>query len=315
MRFPSSLHFVAGVVCAALSWGTVLAEEPPDPEPGPAADEERLAQARDLVKQGKSSEARDALVALVKEEEARLGPQNPQTLSTRLELAIVESDVGESLKAEHEMRSLVALLSRRRGAEHEETLRCRAALARLLDDAGRPSEAAEEYRQLLACREHVLGPNDVEVASACHALGDALVSGQKYGEAIPQFERAEAIFESTLGPEDPVTLLNRSNLAMARAENRDYATAERELRALLAIREKRLGPKDVSVFVTCFELGRTLGGERRLEEALSYATRAEGGFRGTLGERHQMTAQAAGLAAELRADIQRLKKGKAPETE
>src|SRR5260221_7754470 len=128
----------------------------------------------------------------------------------------------------------------------------------------------------------MLGAEDLEVARTRHGLGNALGIASEYREAIEQFRQAQVIFVKLLGADHIETLLNRSNLALVQAENREYDAAEKELKAILATRERLGGPNDLNVLMTCFQLGRVLGGAKKYDEALVYADRAEEGLRSAL---------------------------------
>jgi tetratricopeptide (TPR) repeat protein len=278
-----------------------------NPQPAPVSQEDaaQMAHAHQLMAGGKFAEATTAFAAVVRADKELRGDQDPKTLSDRLELAVAQGKAGDSIQAEGELRALLAVFTRREGADHDLTLNCRSALARLLADVGRSHEAIDEYRQVLERRERTLGAEDIEVARVRHALADALTQAKDYEGAIPQFEKAEPVFEKVLGAEAPETLLNRSNLALAKAEHRDFAASAKELREILAIRERALGPTDVSVLMTCYELGRVLGGDGQYAEALVYASRAEEGLPNVLSPSSHAAVNARTLCVEIRADLKR----------
>ncbi|MEI9898585.1 MAG: tetratricopeptide repeat protein [Chthoniobacter sp.] len=165
---PALLVSIAGGSLRAAS------EQSAPVAPLAKTEDRSMESARKLISEGKYSEAKTELSAIVAEDQQQRGPQDFQTMADRLELAIAEGKLNRSLEAETEMRTLLAIFVRRCGPDHDETLRCRGALAQLLTDTARPTEAVKEYRQILDSRERMLGDDDLEVARVRHLLGDAL---------------------------------------------------------------------------------------------------------------------------------------------
>lgn len=314
MRPIQSFLLVSCLSGLLIAAGTMNAEDGAAQPASTAAnsDASRLERARKAMAEGKYQEAKDEYEAIVQSDVQTLGAEAPQTLSDRLELAVVKGKSGDSIKAEDEIRLLLAIFTRRNGPDHDQTLNCQTALARFLDDFGRSHEAVKEYRHILESRERLLGPDHIESGRVRHMLGDALTNTRDYAEAIQQFQKAEAIFERVLGPENPETLLNRSNLALAEGEHQEYEAAEKELKAVLEIRERLSGANDISVLMTCYHLARVLGGRGQFEEALTYATRAKEGLRGVLAPSSLAVTHADQLCAEVQADLanQQVRKAK-----
>jgi tetratricopeptide (TPR) repeat protein len=313
MRFHRNPPLAVLFIFLLASVAGAVGEDTPAPSPeARKGDEPNLEHARQLMADLHFSEAEKEFQEIVIIDEKLRGPQDAKTLTDRLELAMAQGKGGNTLKAESEMRFLLDIFTRRRGPEHEETLRCRTALARLLDDVGRSHEAAGEYRQILTSRERLQGADSIEVARAEHMLGDALSDEGQYDEAIALYRKAEVIFEKLVGAEEPETLLNRSNLAVAEGEGRNFASAEKDLKDILAIRERQLGPDGVSVLMTCYQLGRVLGGFKKYDEALVYATRAREGLRDAYGPANGLVQKSEKLCVEIRADLARHKAAENP---
>jgi tetratricopeptide (TPR) repeat protein len=135
-------------------------------------------------------------------------------------------------------------------------------------------------------------------------MADALVTMGKFADASVLFRQAQAVFDRSLGSENPENLLNRSSLALALAEHQDFETAEKELKAVLAIRERLLGANHVSVLMTCYHLGRVLGGHHQFAEADVYARRANTGFSAIFGPTNDSVVKSARLCREIEADIE-----------
>jgi Flp pilus assembly protein TadD len=82
-----------------------------------------------------------------------LGPQHPDTLKTRSNLAIVLEVQGKYAEAEAEDRAVIKLREKVLGPEHPDTLASRNNLAEVLDQQGKHAEAKTEDRAVLNLRE------------------------------------------------------------------------------------------------------------------------------------------------------------------
>ncbi|WP_322751715.1 MULTISPECIES: helix-turn-helix transcriptional regulator, partial [unclassified Frankia] len=89
----------------------------------------------------------------------RLGPDHPDTLNTRNNLAYLRGKAGDPGGAAAATEALLADYLRVLGDDHPDTLNTRHNLARWRGQAGDPGGAAAAYEALLADRLRVLGPD------------------------------------------------------------------------------------------------------------------------------------------------------------
>jgi tetratricopeptide (TPR) repeat protein len=178
---------------------------------------------------------------LIAAQEQVLGPDHPETLAGRNNLANAYQMAGrlEDAIALHEQ--VLAVRERTLGPDHPDTLASRknlAAARRAADPAG---EAIALHEQVLTDREQALGPDHPDTLASRNNLAVAYQAAGRTDEAIALHEQALADRERTLGPDHPATLNSRSNLAVAyqAAGRLDEAIALDE--QVLADRERVLG--------------------------------------------------------------------------
>ena len=96
---------------------------------------------------------------LVADQERVLGPDHPDTLSSRNNLADAYRIAGRTGEAISLHEQTLAARERVLGPDHPDTLTSRHSLASAYADAGRTGEAISLYEQTLADQERVLGPD------------------------------------------------------------------------------------------------------------------------------------------------------------
>ncbi|MBI5385961.1 MAG: tetratricopeptide repeat protein [Verrucomicrobia bacterium] len=228
-----------------------------------------------------------------------LGPEDPDTLASRNNLAEDLRAQGKHAEAEKEHRTVLALRERVLGPEHPDTLASRNNLAEDLRAQGKHAEAEKEHRAVLAIFERVLGPEHPNTLQSRNNLAIALDDQGQHAEAELEHRTVLALKERVLGPEHPDTLASRNNLANALDFQGKHAEAEQEHRAVLALRERVLGPEHPDVFQSCHNLAICLKDQKKKAEALGFSRRALEGWRKSLGEEHPHTKNAKKLLEEL----------------
>ncbi|MFE0731785.1 tetratricopeptide repeat protein, partial [Streptomyces antibioticus] len=87
------------------------------------------------------------------------GPDHPDTLTARSNLAISYSDAGRTQDALDLFERVLADMERLLGPDHPDTLSARSNLAISYSDAGRTQDALDLRKRVLADRERLLGPD------------------------------------------------------------------------------------------------------------------------------------------------------------
>ena len=187
------------------------------------------------------------------------GPEHPDTLAARHELARWAGEAGDAAGARDQLAALLPIRERVLGPEHPDTLGTRHNVAYWTGHVGDAAGARDQLAALLPIRERVLGPEHPDTLATRHNLarwtgrtGDAAGARDQLAALLP-------IREQVLGPEHPYTLATRHNLARWAGEAGDAAGARDQLAALLPIRERVQGPEHPYTLATRHNLARWTG--------------------------------------------------------
>jgi tetratricopeptide (TPR) repeat protein len=148
--------------------------------------------------------------------ERMLGPDHPDTLNSRNNLAEAYREAAQASKAISLYEKNLAACERQMGLKHPVTLVSRDNLALAYQEAGRASEAISLHEQTLADREQVLGPDHPVTLISRNNLAAAYQEAGRYADAIPLYEHTMTAYEQLLGSDHPSTLASRNALAAAR---------------------------------------------------------------------------------------------------
>ena len=229
----------------------------------------RLAALYHLVALGDSTA--QAIVAgetVVADFERVLGPDHPDTLASRNNLANAYVAAGRAGEAIPLFEQTLADCERVLGPDHPDTLTSRNNLAAAYVDAGRAAEAIPLHEQTLADRERVLGPDHPDTLTSRNNLAGTYREAGRAAEAIPLHEQTLAAFERVLGPDHPSTLNSRNNLAYAYREAGRAAEAIPLHEQTLADRERVLGPDHPDTLTSRNDLAEAYVAAGRAAEAI-----------------------------------------------
>jgi tetratricopeptide (TPR) repeat protein len=179
---------------------------------------------------------------LLSDREQALGPDHPDTLTSRNDLANAYRAAGRTGEAITLHEQTLADRERTQGPDHLDTLSSRNNLATAYQAAGRTGEAITLHEQTLADRERTQGPDHPDTLTSRNNLATAYQDAGRTGEAIALHEQTLTARERALGPDHPETLQSRNNLAVV------YQAAGRTSEATilheqtLAARERTIGP-------------------------------------------------------------------------
>ncbi|WP_157467196.1 tetratricopeptide repeat protein [Frankia sp. QA3] len=191
------------------------------------------------------------------------GPDHPDTLTTRHEIAYWTGQAGDPAGALDLLRQLLPDRERVLGPHHPGTLNTRHEIASWTGQTGDPAGALDLLRRLLPDRERVLGPHHPgtlntrhEIASWTGQTGDPAGALDLFHHLLPDLERV-------LGPRHPDTLTTRHNIAYWTGQTGDPAGALDLSRRLLPDRERVLGPHHPDTLTTRHNIAYWA---RRIEE-------------------------------------------------
>jgi hypothetical protein len=210
---------------------------------------------------GSYAAARDLFLQIVDahRDDDAYGPEDPETLTTRADLAHWTGEAGDAAGARDQYAALLPVMERVLGPEHRDTLAARFRLAYWADEAGDEAGARDQYAALLPIFERVSGPEHPDTLEIRGDLAYSTGSAGDAAEARDQFNKLLPIYERVLGPEHPITLPIRSNLARWTGEAGDAAGARDQAAALLPVRERILGPEHPDTLISRASLARWTG--------------------------------------------------------
>ena len=217
--------------------------------------------ARYLGANGSYAAARDlfGLIADVHRDSDAYGPEHPDALTARHELAVLTGQAGNAAGARDQLAALLPISERVQGPEHPETLAARHELASWTGQAGDAAGARDQSAALLPVFERVLGPEHPDTLITRGNLARWTGGAGDAAGARDQFAALLTVFERVLGPEHPETLITRHKLAFWTGQAGDAAGARDQSAALLPIRERVLGPEHPDTLITRGNLARWTG--------------------------------------------------------
>ena len=162
------------------------------------------------------------------------GPDDPDTLATRHQIALEMAERGDHAGAEAEFRDVLAARLRVLGPDHPDTLTTRHQIALEMAARGDHAGAEAEYRDVLAARLRVQGPDHPDTLAARHNIALEMAARGDHAGAEAEYRDVLAARLRVQGPDHPDTLAARHNIALEMAARGDHAGAEAEYRDVLA---------------------------------------------------------------------------------
>jgi hypothetical protein len=190
---------------------------------------------------GSYATARDLQREIVSARQTSLGPEHPQTLGARGDLARWTAEAGDAASARDQFSRLLPACDRVLSPEHPRTLQHRGELGNWTGEAGDAASARDQFSGLQPVCERVLGPEHPQTLYVGGDLawwtgeaGDAASARDQFAGLLPVCERA-------LRHEHPATLAARLGLARWTGEAGDSASARDQYAGLLPACERVLG--------------------------------------------------------------------------
>ena len=223
--------------------------------------------ARGLFALGLHGQAQTELLAVLDTARQLLGPEHPDVLAARHQLARVLHERGKHEQAETELT--VVLDARRRvfGDNHLSTLATRNQLAWTLHALGRDNEAEPELLTVLEARLRILGGEHpdtlvtrMDLAEVWHAQGRQQQAETGYRTVLQARRRI-------LGEDHPKVLNTRADLARLWHEQGRLEEAEAEYHAVVTARRRILGEDHPNTLTSRHNLASVLNQQGRRQHA------------------------------------------------
>ncbi len=218
-----------------------------------------------------------------------LGEDDPSTLASMQELAILAYRLGRYDDAEALFSG--ALTNRRRvlGADHPDTLESMNGLANLYHRLGRFEEAEPLYLAALEGQHRVLGRDHEDALKTANNLAVLYKRQERYEEAEPLILDTLERRRRLLGEDHPATLSTLQSLASLYVYLERYDDAEPLFEQGLAVQRRVLGEDHPDTLVLQHNLGEVYRLQGRLAEAAPLLAAVHEARRAKLGDDHPYT--------------------------
>jgi tetratricopeptide (TPR) repeat protein len=238
---------------------------------------------------GVYQEAQKQLESALELRRRALGPGNPKTLKTALNLGVAVDFFGKYSEAETIDKKTLEALRRVLGPENPDTLDCMKNLSRVYSDQGKYAQAEALYKQTLEIQRRVLGPEHRQTLGSMVNLGWVYIYQGKFAEAEALFKQSLEIQRRVLGPEHPDTLGSMVSLGWVYNNEKHYAQAEEIQKQALEIHRQVLGPEHHNTLGIMNNLARTYDDEGKYAQAEALLSQTLALERRVLGPEHPTT--------------------------
>jgi serine/threonine protein kinase/tetratricopeptide (TPR) repeat protein len=201
--------------------------------------------------------------------EATLGPDHPDTLTSRYALARAYRRAGRLSEAIALHEKTLKLRQAKFGPDHPDTLQSRTGLAGAYYDARRLSDAISLAEATLKLKEAKFGPDHPDTIKSRIGLGLLYEETGRLPEAITLFEGTLKPSEVKLGADHPSTLLIRHNLVEAYRQAGRLFESISLAEANLKLMETRLSPDHPDTLFGRGNLAKSYQAAGRLSEAIA----------------------------------------------
>ncbi|MFZ0479557.1 MAG: serine/threonine-protein kinase [Terriglobales bacterium] len=216
---------------------------------------------------GVFTEARKQLELALALRRKALGPNNPETLRTQVDLGSVALGEGKFPEAEDLFGKAIDASSRAQGPVNPDTLHFMNRLGSVYYQEGKLAQSETTYASALETARRVLGPDNPETLDSLRGVAVARARLGKYSDAEASFSQLLEIQKRRLGPEHPTTIDAMKNLASTYLWQAKYAQAEALYTETVAIATRVLGPEHPDTLACMGNLAGVYSDEGKRDDA------------------------------------------------
>jgi serine/threonine protein kinase len=221
--------------------------------------------------------------------ERELGPEHPETLRSKVELANVHREQARYDESEALLRETLAIRRRVLGPEHPQTLETMTSLVSILVYQKRAAEAEVLGRETLRLNRRVLGDDNLQTLISMHYLARAIQDQGRLAEAETLFKETIDIKRRALGDDHLETLKSMSDLANVYSSQGRIGEAHALYLKTLERQRRVLGLGHSHTLITMNNLGLSYLTQRRYAEAEAVLRETVEQERRVRGEKHPYT--------------------------
>lgn len=201
-------------------------------------------------------EAREELGLVMQARQARLGPDDPQTLRVMFDLGAIDRLAGNYEKARDRFETVLAARTRVLGEYHQDTMSTMNSLATVLDDLGEHERSVELLETVITFQLEELGKDHPHTLATRNNLADSLGKLGRHDESLSILEDVLAIKRRVLGEDHPSHILALNNLASTYSDLDRRDDAEPLLIEAYEISDRTLGERDMRTLILANNLSR-----------------------------------------------------------
>ncbi|WP_406237313.1 tetratricopeptide repeat protein [Nocardia sp. NBC_01009] len=231
-----------------------------------------------------------------------LGPDHPDTLIARNNLAARRGESGDLAGAINDLTQLLADQRRVLGPDDPITFAIRNNLASWRGESGDLAGAINELTQLLADQRRVMSPDHPDTMRVRHNLAARRGESGDLAGAINDTEQLLTDQLRVAGPDHPATLSIRHTLALRQGDVGDLAGAINNFEQLLTDQLRMLGPDHPDTLATRNNLASRRGESGDLAGAITDLTQLLADRRRISGPDHPATLITRGNLASWRSE-------------
>ncbi|MGI5171039.1 FxSxx-COOH system tetratricopeptide repeat protein [Spirillospora sp. CA-253888] len=221
--------------------------------------------------------------------ERTLGPDHPDTLTARSNLAHAHWEAGERRRTVAMFKQVLADRERVLGDDHPRTLGARNDVAYMYWATGDVQRSIELHEQVLADQVRLLGDDHPDILTSLSNLGNVYRIAGDAQRSIELHKQVLAAREQTLGAGHPTTLTSLKNLANAYRAAGDVQRSIALLEQVLADQEQVLGEVHPTVLAIRNDLANAYLAAGDAERAIALQEQVLADQERLLGEVHPTT--------------------------
>ncbi len=237
---------------------------------------------------GLFSQAEPLLERALELRRTNLGPDDPETFRSMLDLGQLLADGGRSTEAFNLLTRAMEGLRRFRGPEDLQTLQALHDLGELDGQMGRV-EAESLLVKALEGFRRTRGIQDEYTVMATDTLATFYLSRKETARAERLLEATMQELRRDLGDSHPAFLAASTNLAIIQGESGDFAKSERQWRETIRREREALGDLDSRTLCTMILFGQFLLSQNQIDEARRVLLESLKGCRRTFDRNHIAT--------------------------
>ena len=222
-----------------------------------------------------------------------LGPRNPDTLWSMVNLANALSDQAKFPEADKLYQEVIDTGRSVGAPARRRVIAAMNNLALDLMDEGRVPDAEKMQRGVVETQRRSLGPEAPDTLTAISNLALTVRSQAHFADAVNLDRQVLEARRRTLGPDHPDTLRSAANLALDLLDEQGHDTeAEQLIRPTLEAQRRIVGPEHPDTLVSMDALSTALSQQKKFTEAETVTRQELEILRRTRGPEHPRTLRA-----------------------